>query len=333
LNTNPAPTQATPSNGTSTAVPGPSTLMSELLEKPRYERALEPQNFDEGWKVAEMVSKLRLCGVMSPEDAYARILTGRAVGLPAMASIQGIALVENKSNGSWTPCMYAKTKVAIALSRPDVIEYFRPVELTDKKATWIAKRKAPGSAEQAYSFEWDDAVRAGLVGRGRDDAAKASNNYDKHPRSMLQWRAAGRLADIICADLLNGLSTREDIEDEAERVAEEEAGRAVASAAVLANVPARDWAKEGADIRASLQAAAKSADKAAARAARDEFKKFQLEAPKEHAEALKVFYNDLVAAPGAKPAAPVAAPVPTMLAAQPSTSPATSEPTPPFGGP
>src|SRR6202012_2378429 len=189
--------------------------LAATIEQAKYNRALEPQSFDDGWKLPTIVAKLKLCGVTSPEDAYSRIITGRAIGLPAMASIQGIALIYNSKADSFTPCMYAKTKTALLLSRNDIIEYFRPTEITDKSATYTGKRK--GQPEVSYTFTWDDAVRAGLVGRGEGKG----NNYDMHPRAMLQWRAAGRLADILGGDVLNGIASREDVDDANTGAAEE----------------------------------------------------------------------------------------------------------------
>jgi hypothetical protein len=261
--------------------------LADLLDKPllRYALALEPSSFDEGWRVATMAAKLKLCACSTPEDAYARIMTGRAIGLPSMASIQGIALIYNEKNDSFTPCMYAKLKVALVLSRRDVIEYMRPDPANNEKtATWRAKRV--GEDEQSYTFTIEDAIRADLVDRGDSTDAKKKNNYNRHPRSMLSWRAAGRLCDIVAGDILNGIASREDATEEDER----DRGGEPATAPVL---PAgRDWAKETAAAKALVLALVRDGD---TKGAREVYKRFEADAPQGPLEEIKHAYNEAVA--------------------------------------
>src|SRR5271165_1081002 len=102
-----------------------ATKFKSLLYTDDYRLKLEPVDLTSGWQIAEICAKTRFCGVTSPDDAYLRIMLGRAIGLPALASVQGIALFENKK-GELIPCMYSKVKVALLLSRNDVIEYIYP---------------------------------------------------------------------------------------------------------------------------------------------------------------------------------------------------------------
>lgn len=317
----------------------PSPL-DALLEQPsqRYRLALEPQTFDEGWRVAGICAKLRLCGVLTQEDGYARILTGRAIGLPAMASIQGIRLIENQRDNSFTPCMYVKLKVGLLLSRPDVIEYIRPDPSNDdKKATWRAKRR--GQPEQEYTFTIEDAERAGLIDRGASEDAKRKNNYNKHPRPMISWRAAGRLCDNIAGDILNGIASREDVEEDEERG--DVTSQPVANAPPPA--PARDWSAETARLKDAITEASASQDKVVHKAAREMLKKFQAEAPQASVDEVLAHYNGLAASKkaaatqsangsAAQPAAPTQtetasiAPVHTAAAARAAQAARTSAP-------
>lgn len=280
---------------------GLKSPLAELLDRPvlRYQLALEPQSFSEAMEIARLAAKIRLCGVESEADAIARIMTGRAIGLPAMASIQGIALIYQRKTNSYVPCMYAKLKVALLLSRPDVVEFIRPkvdangvALLSDKQAVWVGKRK--GQPEQDYEFTWDMAVKAGLVGRGAKDDGETANNYDRHPKAMLQWRAAGRLADIIGGDVLNGLRSREDVEDEAERQAAEDAARGTVPVEVQKQIPVRDWTKEAEGFRAALKAAVDAGDRDAVRAVRSRFDAFEKEgAPKDVCAGFRSYYEEL----------------------------------------
>jgi hypothetical protein len=163
---------------------------------------------------------LNLHGCKTPENALARIMTGRILGLPAMQAIANIHLLWNKSSGTWTTVMSVKSKLALVYRRKDLVEYVRPKLITATEAIWVGKRRGPGEIEQEYNFTIEDAKTAGLVGRGGDEKAQAANNYNANPKAMLSWRACGRLLDIIAADILLGIAAAEDVEDE-NRMAEQ----------------------------------------------------------------------------------------------------------------
>jgi hypothetical protein len=323
-------------------------LESILSETERYRLALEPTTQDEGWDVAEAAYNAKL--VPSADDGFARILIGRPLGIPAMASIQGIALIDQKSTGLKVPCMYAKLKLAILQSHKDAIEYIRPKKggLTNTSATWLGKRV--GEEEVEYTFTIEDARIAGLVGRGssqqqRGDGQQVSmNNYDRHPGPMLQWRACGRLCDIIGAKELNGITTREDLEDENAQLRAELAELADAAArgelrqtldAPPQAKPARDFGAEAAALRKALTEAIASKSNKAMKAFREAYDKFKTDAPSELSEEIQRFYSAEVgkarkaerpdsasAAAPPVPAAVGAAPAPQAPASQPAAPPA-----------
>lgn len=274
-----------------------SIIEGVLIDTERYRLALEPTTQDEGWEVAQAAADAGL--VASPAEGFARILIGRPLGIPSMASIQGIALIENAKTGLRTACMYAKLKLGLLQSRKNVVEYFRPKELTNEKATWVAKRR--GEEEISYTFTIEDARIAGLVGRGdaKTREGVSMNNYDRHPGPMLQWRACGRLADIVGADVLNSLATREDIEDENRQAREERQemayaasrGELAAPVAPPQAAPPRDFSSEAAALKQDIADAISTKDKAKQKAVRERFKKLEAEAPLEIVEDTKRFYN------------------------------------------
>jgi len=285
-----------------------ATLAKAAAQALPYHQKLEPQTLDEAWNLARSAAKLGLCRVKSEDDGYARIIIGRAIGLPAMASIQAVVLIDNKKNGQVigvTPCLSAKSKLAIVQSRRDIVDVFRPKELTAKIATWVGKRV--GDADLTpYTFDWDDAVKAGLVGRtgsgGAQSGDEAGNNYDRHPKVMLSWRACARLADILASDLLMGLSTLEEVQDHEDQENAIATARATeramgtVPATIAAEVPKRDWAAEAAVIRGLIDAAFEKKDNDAAKAARARFQSFQKEAPQQYGDELLAHYTAAVAA-------------------------------------
>jgi hypothetical protein len=311
-------------------------MIDSILDATERRRlALEPTTQDEAWQLCVDIARLNLHGVKTPEDGLARVLTGRSLGLPAMASIQGIAIIWNKSAETHTTVMYAKLKLALLQSRKDVIEYIRPVELTNQKATWVGKRKGEGEKEFSYSFTIQDAEIAGLVNRGGSPEARAANNYTRHPGPMLQWRACGRLADLIASDVLFGIATREEVEDELRQ--QEETAAEIAKAPPIGRLekaladkpmppppPARDFAVEAADLKEKILAAATSKDKGGKARVRETFKAFEASAPAELVDEVKRFYNLAVGAQK-KVDVPVAANGSGAQATLPSPDPVTGE--------
>jgi hypothetical protein len=261
---------------------------TKLLNQPLSSTRFEPRDRDEALEDARRAAKIRLYNIQSEDDGWARITHGAALGLPSGAAMAGIALIYQKSTQSYVPCMSAKLKLALMLSRRDLVEYFRLVELTDKSATWVAKRR-DDAKEQSYTFTWADATQAGLVGRGRDGGE--SNNYDRHPKPMLQWRACGRLADIVGADILWGIATREDIEDNEQLTeAEQRLLRERPTEPPIEAVKSRDWPGEVETLKTAIEDAATSGKATHKRAVRDLFAKFETEAPPGFVDDVKAFY-------------------------------------------
>lgn len=335
-----------PANGTAApaATPPPARnaglIDSILSETERYRLALEPTTQDEGWIVAQAAEDARL--VATAAEGFARVLIGRPLDIPAMASIQGIALIDQKSTGLKVACLYAKLKLGVLQARKDKIEYIRPKPgcLTNTLATWVGKRV--GEEEVEYTFTIEDAMIAGLVGRGQPDkSGKSTNNYDRHPGPMLQWRACGRLCDIIGAAELNGITTREDIEDENAMLRAELEELATAAGRgelrqTIASPPqakaARDFLAEHGALRQQLLSAVAAKSKTDMAAFRKAYDTFKADAPTDLSEDIQRLYSEEMgkarkaARPDSASAAappPPAATAPAQAPAAPPSSPAT----------
>jgi len=286
-----------------------ATLDAIVAETEKRKLQLEPNTLDESWWLCERIAQLNLHGVKTPEDALARVMTGRPLGLPAMQSIEQIHLVWNKTSETWTTVMSVKAKLALVYRRKDVVEYIRPVKLTNTEATWVAKRRGEGEIEQSYTFTIGDAETAGLVGRGKDEAAKATNNYNRNPGPMLQWRACGRLCDIIAADVLLGIATAEEVSEDMGVAEQLQAAADEVVARIkptldqkldakpsppppVATVTApRDWESEAAAIKSQITVALESKDKALQTALRRTWAAFQKEAPEAIVANVSTFYD------------------------------------------
>jgi len=106
--------------------------------------------------------------IKSPEGAFAVIVTGAEMGLPAMASLRSIKMVEGK------PTLAADLQLGL-FKRAGGRSAWR--ELTDSRATlWL---RHPNGDEHVESFSIEDARSAQLTGK---------DNWKKYPKAMLRSR-------------------------------------------------------------------------------------------------------------------------------------------------
>ena len=163
-----------------------------------------PGNFQEAWRLAEIVSAARLApGIATPEQALLILALGSDLGLSPMQSIRGIHIIEGR------PCPSADCLAACVL-RSGLAEYFSEVETTETVSTWETKRKSEAKPRR-YSFSIEDAKRAGLTNRGKDPS---QNNWNKYPKRMLSARAKAFLVRDVYPDLTLGLYTPDEISEQ-----------------------------------------------------------------------------------------------------------------------
>jgi len=129
-------------------------------------------------------------------NATAAVLQGITLGLDPLTSLQQIYIVHGR------PGMYTRIKVALALSKGHEIW---TEDLSDTRAVVAGRRK--GSQEiQRVTVTMDQARKAGWT---------SNKKYAETPQDMLWARAAGRVADRVAADVLMGIASVEDIQDDA----------------------------------------------------------------------------------------------------------------------
>lgn len=159
--------------------------------------AYEPASLEEGFRMAKILvdSGLTPRGVDTPSKVFLIMAQGRELGLSTMQSLTNLYVVEGKVSLS------SDLMAALVLKSP-VCEYLRPIEVTDTRATYAAKRK--GGVEFRYSFSWEDAQKAGLTGR---------QTYKNNPADMLRHRALSKTVRAVFPDVISGLYTRDEVED------------------------------------------------------------------------------------------------------------------------
>ncbi len=161
-----------------------------------WERALEPTHTAGAMRLAQHLHNSRMFGSFpNPDAILAIIMTGRDLGLSAVAALRGFQVINGK------PCPSAQLLIGqVKASR--ACEYFMLVESTDKSATFETKRVGePKPVKMTYTIE--EARQAGLT---RD-------NWVKRPKTMLRWRCSVELARAVYPDITSGLYTDDEMLD------------------------------------------------------------------------------------------------------------------------
>lgn len=199
----PAPVQA------SVSAPADSTLQptSIALREPEvlapapaeWERQLDPRSMKDARALAtDMFSSRLFSAYGTPAAILSTVMLGRELGLPAMASLRGVHIIEGRHTLS------AQTMVALIL-KSGLAEYFRPVSFSDIEATYETLRKGPGNQPIRLSHTLEMAKTAGLV--------KEKSNWVKSPTDMCVARASSRLARMVYPDIVGGLYTPDEIDE------------------------------------------------------------------------------------------------------------------------
>lgn len=123
-----------------------------------------------------------------PADVLVSIMAGAELGLPPMAAIRGVFVVQGK------PVLSADTMVGVVLGSGHAI-YFSCIESTSLLATYETQRKG-SPAPQRMTFTIEQAKKAKLI---KDDG-----NWAKYPDAMLRARAKAALARDVYPDVLAG---------------------------------------------------------------------------------------------------------------------------------
>lgn len=163
--------------------------------------ALEPKNQAQAWDLAQRLYKSRMFSQYpTVESIYAAILTGRELGLGAMASVRAFHVMDNKLTlGAWP-------MVGVVLRSP-LCDFFREVHGDSTKSIWETRRT--GGKVHRFEYTIDDAQKAGLVRKSRNGKP---GNWMLRPADMLSKTAASKLARKVYSDVILGLYSTEEME-------------------------------------------------------------------------------------------------------------------------
>jgi hypothetical protein len=131
-----------------------------------------------------------------PDATLAAIMYGHEIGLGPMQSLARIAMIDGH------PSVAAETQRALVLREGHELWV---EEATTQRVT-LAGRRRGSEQTTRVTFDMDDARRAGL-------ASKPS--WKAYPRPMLLARATSELVRILFPDVVGGLGTSDELDEQA----------------------------------------------------------------------------------------------------------------------
>lgn len=121
-----------------------------------------------------------------PGDITAAILAGAELGLPPMATLKSIDVIQG------TPALRAHAMRGLLLSKG------HEIELVESRDDYCKMRGRRRGSESWQEVEWD-------LGRARLLGLLNKPEWKKQPRTMLVARATGELSRLIASDALYGM--------------------------------------------------------------------------------------------------------------------------------
>ena len=176
-------------------------------------RGITPSDMDGLWRFATAVSKSGLAprGIETPEAIFVALEMGLEVGLPMMAALQNIAVVNGR------PTLWGDAQLAVVRGTGElevIEEWFEsdgkrlprnPSDFTDS-TTAVCRVQRRGFAAAETGFSVADAKRANLWGK--------QGPWSQYPQRMLRARARSFALRDQFGDALRGLrSTEEAVDD------------------------------------------------------------------------------------------------------------------------
>jgi hypothetical protein len=178
---------------------------------------LQLQTLDDVWRFATCLTKSGLApkGIDTAEAIVIAIQMGMEVGLPPMAAMQNIAVINGR------PSIWGDAQLAVVRGTRE-LEIFEewyeqggqklprnPAAYTDD-TTAVCRVKRRGYEPQESGYSVADAKRAGLWGK--------SGPWTQTPFRMLRMRARSFALRDAFGDALRGMRTAEEVQDEARPV-------------------------------------------------------------------------------------------------------------------
>lgn len=169
------------------------------IEMTRY--GMQLRTMDEAWRFSNAVVRSGMAprGMEKPEACLIALQLGAEIGLPPMASIQSIAVINGR------PGIYGDSALGVVRASGLLEEYKQEWvgEGDSRKAVVRCKRRDQDAIVSEFSVA--DAKRADLWGK--------AGPWKQYPDRMLMFRARGFALRDGFGDVLKGLRTTEELQD------------------------------------------------------------------------------------------------------------------------
>lgn len=161
--------------------------------------ALVPSNFAEVMQIADVLAKSEMVPAAykgKPANCVVAMMFGMEVGLPPLASLQHVAVVNGR------PTLYGDGQLAVAMGKGQLEDIEEKVEGDGEAMKAVCRLKRRGIATEALQvYSVADAKKAGLWGK--------TGPWTQHPKRMLTMRARAFALRGLFADHLLGISAEE----------------------------------------------------------------------------------------------------------------------------
>lgn len=171
------------------------------------EQGLQLRNLDEAWRFAKIVANSGLAprGLDTPEKVLVAMQFGMEVGLPPLAAIQNVAVINGR------PSLYGDVMLGLCMAsgKFDQNAFEESVTSNDNGMPLKSRcevRRLPAGKLKVGEFSLAEAELAGLL-------SKTDSNWKKYPRRMLQMRARAFALRDAFPDVLKGILSAEEAED------------------------------------------------------------------------------------------------------------------------
>lgn len=176
-------------------------------------RGIAPSSMDDLYRFATAVSKSGLApkGIETPEAIFVALEMGLEVGLPLMAALQNIAVINGR------PAIWGDAQLAVVRSTGELAlfeEWYEekgkrltrnPMAFSDETAA-VCRVQRQGYEPAETAFSVSDAKRANLWGK--------AGPWSQYPARMLKHRARSFALRDQFGDALRGLRTVEEVQDD-----------------------------------------------------------------------------------------------------------------------
>jgi hypothetical protein len=162
--------------------------------------AIVPRDFEQVWRMATVLSQTSMVPKdfrNKPEETAAAIMYGLEIGLSPVTAVQSIAVINGR------PSLFGDVLPALMRRHGHRLEETVHGSGSSMKAVVTLVRKDGERITRSFSME--DAKKAGL--------STKTGPWQQYPQRMLQLRARSWAVRDGAAEILRGLSVKEELED------------------------------------------------------------------------------------------------------------------------